>query len=69
MSMHRHSMILGFTIDETLEFAIEIHGDDEIYVSMKHSGTGVKLSTIVEEYDLPELLKVVQAAIITKERI
>lgn len=64
MSLHRNSAILGFMAEETLEFSIEIHNLDEIYVSMKNHTTGVELTTGIEDYDLPELLKVVQAAIL-----
>ena len=64
MSLHRNSATLGFIPEETLEFSIEIHNPDEIYVSMKNDTTGVELTTAIEDYDLPELLKVVQAAIL-----
>lgn len=68
MSLHHNSATLGFIPEETLEFSIDIHTQEEIYVSMKNHTTGVELTTAIEDYDLPELLKVVQAAILLTEQ-
>jgi hypothetical protein len=48
---------LGYMIDESLEFSIEIHDADEIIVTMKKTSTNEELSIVVEPEDIDQIIE------------
>lgn len=62
MSVSINRADLGFVINESLQFVIEIHGPEEIYVSMVKPTTGDEMSIAVEPDDIDQILETVQRA-------